>query len=114
MRDFFTQPEFSGFSDLDDVAQQFETNLDGIIPLWCAYESESYEGSAACWFEKDGQLMYVDGSHCSCHGLEGQWSEETYFPVQFDKLSSYCVRPSTEFIDWCKQRYDDKGVVRSS
>jgi hypothetical protein len=27
-------------------------------------------------FEKDGKLWEVNGSHCSCYGLEGQWQPE--------------------------------------
>jgi hypothetical protein len=27
-------------------------------------------------YEKDGQLYEVHGGHCSCYGLEGQWSPE--------------------------------------
>jgi hypothetical protein len=40
------------------------------------YTYESYEGSVFVLFERDGQLYEVNGSHCSCNGIEGQWSPE--------------------------------------
>ena len=31
------------------------------------------EGKAWVLLEKEGKLFEVNGSHCSCYGLEGQW-----------------------------------------
>lgn len=61
------------------IADQFEidvSELDGCEILFAVYECESYEGSALILFNKDGKLYEVTGSHCSCNGLEGQWSPE--------------------------------------
>ncbi|MCX6096816.1 MAG: hypothetical protein NT125_08960, partial [Candidatus Bipolaricaulota bacterium] len=39
---------------------------------------EDYWGSAFVLLARDGRLYEVNGSHCSCFGLEGQWAlEET-------------------------------------
>ena len=40
------------------------------------YETPSYEGYAFTLFRRDGLLFEVNGSHCSCYGLEDQWSSE--------------------------------------
>ncbi len=45
-----------------------------ILLAW--YGMGDYEGSAFVLFEKDGELYEVNGSHCSCYGLEGQWDPE--------------------------------------
>ena len=46
--------------------------------LFATYTYENYEGSAWVLFynEEDGKLYEVNGSHCSCYGLEGQWEPE--------------------------------------
>jgi hypothetical protein len=44
--------------------------------LWAAYETPCYEGYAMVVFKRDDKLYEVNGSHCSCMGLEGQWSPE--------------------------------------
>ena len=41
-----------------------------------SYGGGSYEGDAFVLFRKDGKLYEATGSHCSCFGLEGQWSPE--------------------------------------
>ena len=41
---------------------------------WYGYGS--YCGSSLVIYEKDGKLYEVNGSHCSCYGLEGQWKPE--------------------------------------
>lgn len=53
-----------------------ENDLDGCRILFAAYENESYEGYAMVIFSKNGKLYEVNGSHCSCYGLEGQWIPE--------------------------------------
>jgi hypothetical protein len=44
--------------------------------LFASYTYENYSGSAFVLFAKDGKLYEVNGSHCSCYGLEGQWVPE--------------------------------------
>lgn len=44
--------------------------------LLASYGSASYEGHAFVLFRRDGKLWEVNGSHCSCYGLEGQWEPE--------------------------------------
>lgn len=48
----------------------------GIEILLASYEYAGYEGSAFVLFRKDGKLYEVNGGHCSCYGLEGQWEPE--------------------------------------
>ena len=44
--------------------------------LFASYGGAAYEGDALVIFEQDGQLYEVHGGHCSCYGLEGQWTPE--------------------------------------
>lgn len=67
------------FGSKEDLASHFDielTELDGCNILLAWYGSGSYDGSAFVLYEKDGKLYEVHGSHCSCSGLEGQWSPE--------------------------------------
>lgn len=48
----------------------------GTEVLLASYAYECYEGDAFVLFRKDGKLYEVNGGHCSCYGLEGQWSPE--------------------------------------
>lgn len=44
--------------------------------LLVSYSVDNYTGNAFVLFEKDGNLYEVNGCHCSCYGLEGQWEPE--------------------------------------
>ena len=55
---------------LDDEKYQ------GIEVLLASYTYENYSGDAYVLFRKDGKLYEVNGGHCSCYGLEGQWEPE--------------------------------------
>lgn len=76
--------------------------------LWAEYDMDGYEGSAFVLFRKDGKLYRVDGSHCSCYGLEGQWlPEETSWEVLKEtqgKRESYYSAPCKEFGEWLQQQ----------
>jgi hypothetical protein len=61
----------------DDAAQaSILQDLEGATIHFAQYEQLHYEGSAFVLFERDGRLYECNGSHCSCYGLEGQWSPE--------------------------------------
>lgn len=44
--------------------------------LFASYGYENYSGDAWVLYEQNGKLYEVNGSHCSCYGLENQWSPE--------------------------------------
>jgi hypothetical protein len=67
------------FKNIEDIKRNFEItddDLKGVKILFAWYGYESYEGSAFILFKKDGKLYEVNGGHCSCYGLEGQWKPE--------------------------------------
>lgn len=53
-----------------------DKDLEGIEILLAFYSCEWFSGDAFVLFRKDGKLYEVNGSHCSCYGLEGQWEPE--------------------------------------
>ncbi len=74
------------FSNLNDVLQEFSCSYDhvdehlkeynDINVLLAFYEYANYEGWAFVLFERNDVLYEVNGSHCSCYGLEDQWNPE--------------------------------------
>src|SRR5688572_23578212 len=70
---------FDNFTCVDDVIANFnisERDLEGCEIIYAHYDTPEYEGYACVIFIKDGVLYEVNGSHCSCNGLEDQWEPE--------------------------------------
>jgi hypothetical protein len=44
--------------------------------VFASYGGGSYDGDAMVVYERDGALYEVNGGHCSCYGLEGQWKPD--------------------------------------
>ena len=76
--------------------------LKGCKILLAWYGLGDYEGSAFVLFEKDNELYEVNGSHCSCFGLEGQWDPE--------KTSVAELRHRIEHGNLGRDGYYDGGV----
>lgn len=74
--------DFVGWSSKEEMRNDFSINnsdLDGINIIIAAYEQGGYDGAAFVLFEKNGTYFEVNGSHCSCYGLEGQWKPEEVY-----------------------------------
>lgn len=67
------------FKSAADVIAEYQAPadaLEGAEVLLAWYGYGSYCGDSLVVFRKDGKLYEVNGSHCSCYGLEGCWSPE--------------------------------------
>lgn len=67
------------FDDVSDIVRTFKIkpeDLKGAEVIFASYDGDGYSGSAFVLFRRDRQLFEVNGSHCSCHGLEDQWDPE--------------------------------------
>lgn len=71
------------FENKEEVFKEFKAqDTEKINILFASYGCANYQGDAFVLFEKDGNLFEVNGGHCSCYGLEDQWSpEETNLKV---------------------------------
>lgn len=70
---------FGCFETIEDICDQFAiplAELDGAEIIYAVHDAEIDGGSAFVLFERDGRLYEVNGSHCSCYGLEHQWEPE--------------------------------------
>ena len=82
--------------------------------IYANYDVYGYEGSAFVVFEHDGDLFEVHGSHCSCFGLEGQWSPE---PTSWEAIATWNPAYSgvtKEIVDEAKRRVAAKEAVASA
>lgn len=70
-----TLNDFAGYSAEDIMGQFSATHTNEHIVI-ANYTYEDYSGSAWVLFVKDNELYEVHGGHCSCYGLEDQWTPE--------------------------------------
>ena len=77
--------DFLGYGDRDDGKRLKDFPNDDDI-LFASYTSERYEGYATVLFKSEGKFYIVEGSHCSCYGLEGQWEPDEVIPEQLLKM----------------------------
>lgn len=81
-----------------DMLEEFEVPsevLDGCTIIWARYQADSYEGEWAClYLGPDGELYWVEGSHCSCCGLEGQWEPSRVVPQVARHYAGLRYRPA--------------------
>ena len=111
------EPFFGGcFASINDLNYHFQNNIDefGQV-LYASYDQFGYEGAVYCLTLINGELHDVEGSHCSCYGLEDLWNpqktnlkavqtyvegQRCYFPFptqeQFDRIKKYLNRKGIE------------------
>jgi hypothetical protein len=91
---------FGNWKSHEDVVNDFKGYSDSKAPdgfptdeeiIYAAYSTPDYEGYALLVYEKDGKLFEVNGSHCSCYGLEECWhpEETSKDAIAMRELSSY-------------------------
>jgi len=70
---------FENFTCIEDVVGNFAIPTEemvGVEIIYAAYDTPDYEGYAQVIFMRGRKLYEVNGSHCSCNGLEDQWEPE--------------------------------------
>lgn len=65
------------WDNVDNLVSDFESEEPRHVEILLAsYTYEDYSGNAFVLFRKGTKLYEVNGGHCSCYGLEGQWEPE--------------------------------------
>jgi hypothetical protein len=86
---------FDQFDSVEDVLSQFsitKSDLKGCEVVFAYYTYEDYSGDALVILRDphDGKFYEVNGGHCSCYGLEGQWEmEETTMDVMMQRSTPF-------------------------
>lgn len=83
------------FSSTEDVIKEYQAPADalkGAVVHLAWYGYGDYSGDSLVIFERGGKLFEVNGSHCSCNGLEEQWKPEetSWEALAMRKIGSYC------------------------
>lgn len=97
------------------VTKALEKHKDDHI-LFASYGTDNWSGDAFVLFERDGILYEVNGSHCSCYGLEDQWEEEK---TSIKALSHRLTEGALGHDDYSGNEFHDElckflGVERSN
>lgn len=94
-----------GWSWDDEKEQEFvEKHKDANI-LFASYGQANYSGDAWVLFEKNGKLYEVNGGHCSCYGLEGQWNPDE---VMLEELENRLVNGTFGEDDWSDNNFKEE------
>lgn len=73
------------WKNLNDLENDFQIKIPtSEHVLFASYTYENYSGNAFVLLEKDGDLYEVNGSHCSCYGLEDQWEPQITSMVELE------------------------------
>jgi hypothetical protein len=78
------------FAKWDDVVGDYGGNCPADEPryVFAEYQTPSYEGYSTVITSKDGRkFQVVEGSHCSCYGLEGQWEPTDHTVTELRKMT---------------------------
>lgn len=68
--------EGGDWSSVQNDFKMTEAKPDEVI--LAAYGRDGYDGYANVLYRNGNAYFYASGSHCSCYGLEEQWSPEEY------------------------------------
>lgn len=88
------------FKSKEDIEAEYECKVpDGSEVLMAWYGYGSYCGDSLVLYRLESNLYEVNGGHCSCHGLEGQWiPEET--TVAALKMRALYTQEDGEYSGW--------------
>lgn len=78
-----SKKNYYGFTDWEDLKSQFQEKDLGGEPefIYAVYSFPCYSGNAQIVYKaNDGRWYHVEGGHCSCYGLEEQWSPQPVNP----------------------------------
>lgn len=83
--------EFENAAEVIDAYNAPADALDNAEVLLAWYGYDYYEGKSLVIYRRDGKLYEVNGSHCSCYGLEDQWvpEETTWAALAMREFSGY-------------------------
>lgn len=99
------------FGSWQDVERYFELESGSVVPdqVYLAVYDESdagYDGYADVVYRIGDRYFRVQGSHCSCYGLEGQWEPEEYSREEF--LGAL----SRDMHFWCGESAEVRAELR--
>lgn len=80
---------FGEFQGWDDVCGGYSGKCPQIEPryVFAEYQTPSYDGYSTVIASDDARkFSVVEGCHCSCYGLEGQWEPTEHTVTELRKM----------------------------
>lgn len=103
---------YEDFESIEHLKKEFDItdeDLKEVEILFAVYRVCCYEGQSIVLFKKEDKFYIVDAAHCSCHGLEGQWSptetNEKALKMEIDAKSNYHYEEFESFIEFCRDYF---------
>jgi hypothetical protein len=106
---------FGDWNCVEDMLKDFAIDksvIKGFKILYAWYEYADYSGTAFVLLKKGRKLYEVNGSHCSCYLLEGQWDLEDTNAEALLKRKHYGV--DTKTIEGLVEILNKKKAVKIS
>ena len=91
---------YEGWENWDALKRDFGIDLKEPRNIFAAYDVDGYEGYALVIFNYGRKYKIVEGSHCSCYGLEDQWKPTEHSKDEIMKM--------LEAKEWMFDRYRDQ------
>lgn len=86
---------------MDKVIKKYEN----IKILFASYGRANYSGDAWVLFEENEKLFEINGSHCSCYGLENQWTPDE---VSLLELENRLLNGTFGEDDWSDNNFKEE------
>lgn len=87
----------------NEIPQEIQDKYSDLNILFASYTYESYSGDAFVLLAKGNDLFQVNGSHCSCYGLENQFDLE---PTSLEAIKTAILQGSLGKNDWCGNQFN--------
>lgn len=97
--------DFEGYFFDEEKLEKTLKDYEDVNILLASYGQANYSGEAWVLFEQNGKLYEVNGGHCSCYGLEGQWSEEE---VLLEELEHRLLNGTFGEDDWSDNNFKEE------
>jgi len=90
----------TNFKSKEDIENEYNTKLSDDIEILLAwYGYGDYCGSSFVLYRQNGKLYEVNGNHCSCNGLEGQWEAEETSIETLEKVLDEGTKFTGSYLD---------------
>ena len=105
---------YGNFTNETDVCREFGIKAVPGMLLYAHYEIGDYCGDAAVIYVSDGKVYVVEGSHCSCNGLDECWDPTEMPLAALRKVATGTGSMALAVRNVLTLFFDDHGIDESS
>jgi len=90
------------YGNREDELKRVSPKYEDINILFASYGTDNYSGDAFVLYEREGKLYEVNGGHCSCYGLEGQFDP---YETTIEELSFRLTKGDMGLDSWSDNEF---------